>query len=109
MKKNHAIRGVCLFAGLLLTLLGARPMPVEAQVPGNFHTPPNLEDFTRGTVDPCGITYELAYSPLVVPLELQDTEVGCSFPLTQDRDADGFWDQIGRVGCFSSEMTRSRP
>lgn len=68
-------------------------MPAEAQVPGNFHSPPDLEDFTRGTVDHCGITYELAYSPLVVPLELQDTEVGCSVPLTQDRDADGFWDQ----------------
>ncbi len=71
-----------LFSSLLCILSG----PVMAQV-----TPPSPGLMFANEPDLCGVTYTLAYSPLVHPNSL-----GCHLstaPQSGDLDEDGFWDQ----------------
>ncbi len=71
-----------LFSSLLCVFSG----PAMAQV-----IPPSPDLMFANEPDPCGVTYSLAYSPLVHPNSL-----GCRLinaPQTGDLDEDGFWDQ----------------
>ncbi len=76
---------------LFLSCLTFCAIPVSGW--GQANPKPRTSEFTRGTVDGCGITYTLSYSPLVFQMSSQNSQPSCSVNTTGDVDGDGFWDQ----------------